>query len=321
VLTPVALLSERGDRFVWRYASSLYVMNETYRREYDAGAVGASRWLQELAASAWAWLVAGLVLAGHLSPMVLAKVYLVVLLWVTVNQVRTLAAHRYANDPDRAGSYLDQLLDTNTFPNGKWLPELWAPLGLRYHALHHLLPMLPYHAMRDAHGRLMALLPPDSPYHETVRSGLWSVVTGLLRRKIGEALDERVIPELRREDTDHSQMDHGALSPADRPAVAHALFPEVNAIGSEPRGLPQRLGGQQLVHERRQRGIRRGEEAVEWRPKHHLAPPGDLAREVPLSDESQKKLVDEATHFPARMDPGEEVEDLLIEKRVARLDR
>ena len=56
--------------------------------------------------------------------------YLVVLLWVMVNQVRTLAAHRYATDADRPGSYVDQLLDTNTFPNGTWLPELWAPVGL-----------------------------------------------------------------------------------------------------------------------------------------------------------------------------------------------
>ena len=187
VLTPVALLSKRGDHFVWAYASSLYVMNESYRREYDAAAMATSRWAQELACSAWTWLAAGLVLADQLSLVVLGKIYLVTLLWIAINQVRTLVAHRYANDPDSPATYVDQLLDTNTFPHGKWLPELWAPVGLRYHALHHLLPMLPYHAMRDAHGLLMARLPAASPYHQTVSPGLWPALTEVLRERGGQA--------------------------------------------------------------------------------------------------------------------------------------
>ena len=205
ILTPVALLSKRGDRFVWTYASSLFFMNESYRREHDAGATAPSRWLQEFACSAWIWLAAGLVLAGTLRPAVLGKVYLVVLLWVIVNQVRTLAAHRYANDADRPGSHVDQLLDTNTFPNGRWLPELWAPVGLRYHALHHLLPMLPYHAMRDAHSRLMARLPPDSPYQQTIRPGLWSVLSGVLRDRDRRAHPPRAESAILMEDRPGSQ--------------------------------------------------------------------------------------------------------------------
>lgn len=63
------------------------------------------------------------------------------------------------------------------------MPEFWAPLGLRYHALHHLLPMMPYHSLSEAHARLMTQLPPGSPYHRTVRRGLWPVVMGTLRRR------------------------------------------------------------------------------------------------------------------------------------------
>ena len=29
------------------------------------------------------------------------------------------------------------------YPQRAWLSELWAPVGLRYHALHHLQPGLP----------------------------------------------------------------------------------------------------------------------------------------------------------------------------------
>ncbi len=192
ILTPLALLSSRLNRFVWVVASSLYVMNESYRRDYDAAASAPSRWIQELACSAWAWLVTALVLAERVPASVLGQTYLVALLWIALNQVRTLVAHRYTNQPDSPVSYVDQLLDTNTFPCGKWLPELWAPVGLRYHALHHVLPMIPYHAMRDAHHRLMLRLPPDSPYHQTVRAGLWPVLTEILRRHQGAMPDSYI---------------------------------------------------------------------------------------------------------------------------------
>jgi fatty acid desaturase len=42
-------------------------------------------------------------------------------------------------------------------------------VGLRYHALHHLFPSLPYHSLGIAHRRLMAQLPADSPYRGTIR--------------------------------------------------------------------------------------------------------------------------------------------------------
>src|SRR5829696_2261392 len=180
LLTPLALVSRRLDRIVWTYASSLYIMNESYRREYGSAATSRARWLQEVACSAWAWFITALAFAGYIGWPTLARTYLLFLFWIALNQVRTLVAHRYASDADTPVSYLDQLLDTNTFPRGRWLPELWAPVGLRYHALHHLLPMLPYHAMRRAHLRLMRELPQDSPYHRTVRSGLWPALRSTL---------------------------------------------------------------------------------------------------------------------------------------------
>jgi fatty acid desaturase len=194
ILTPLALLSRRIDRLVWRYASSLYVMNEFYRREYDALAVTPSRWLLELACSAWVWTVVALTATGHVSGIVLWKAYFMFLFWLTVNQVRTLAAHRYANLRQMPMSYRDQLLDTNTFGRGKWLPDLWAPLGLRYHALHHLLPALPYHAMGAAHRRLLESLPPGSPYHRTLRLGLWQVLAAI-PSDLGKPADQ---PDCRR---------------------------------------------------------------------------------------------------------------------------
>lgn len=181
LLTPLAALSGRADRLVWTYGSSLYVMNESYRRTYDAAAMSGSRWAQELACAAWAWALTLLVASQQIPWTTVGKVYLVFLFWIGVNQVRTLVAHRYDSDPETAMSYLKQLLDTNTFPHGTLLPNLWAPLGLRYHALHHLLPSMPYHAMAEAHRRLVEQLPPGSAYHQTLRPGLWPVLVSMLR--------------------------------------------------------------------------------------------------------------------------------------------
>ena len=61
------------------------------------------------------------------------------------------------------------------------LASIWAPVGLRYHALHHLLPSVPYHALGEAHRRLTAQLAPDSVYHRASYNGLAGLVYRLTR--------------------------------------------------------------------------------------------------------------------------------------------
>jgi fatty acid desaturase len=166
-------------------------MNEFYRRDYDALARSRSRWVQDVATCGWAWTVTALAATHYIAWSTLGQAYAIFLSWIVLNQVRTLVAHGYANGTTRAISYVDQVLDTNTFPRGRLLPNLWAPLGLRYHALHHLIPSLPYHAMGEAHRRLMQRLPPDSPYHRTIKPGLWQALSTTGRDPHGTPPRER----------------------------------------------------------------------------------------------------------------------------------
>jgi fatty acid desaturase len=181
-LTPLALVSRVVDRLVWCYASSLYMMNPEYRREYDASAHDPARWAQEIACCLWAWCLVSWAWTGALPVHILVKTYGVLLFWMAINQLRTLTAHRYSNH-GMPQSYIEQLLDTNTFPAGTLLAEVWAPLGLRYHALHHVMPSLPYHAAKEAHVRLMQRLPPEAPYRKTLQPGLWAALKDVVTNR------------------------------------------------------------------------------------------------------------------------------------------
>jgi fatty acid desaturase len=100
---------------------------------------------------------------------------------VTVfNQIRTLVAHLWENDGEPL-SVTGQYLDSVNVPPPGLLPALWAPVGLRYHALHHLLPGVPYHSLGEAHQRLMAAMPTGSAYHQGNYPGLFGLVVRLVK--------------------------------------------------------------------------------------------------------------------------------------------
>ena len=120
-------------------------------------------------------LVAGMVPFGFL-----ITAYLVSVCILFLNALRTLGAHRYTNDGGEV-TFVDQLLDSVNYPNHPLLSALWAPVGLRFHALHHLFPSLPYHNLAKAHRLLMAHLPPDSPYRQTESPSLTASLVRLWR--------------------------------------------------------------------------------------------------------------------------------------------
>ena len=78
-------------------------------------------------------------------------------------------AHGYENHTGTPMTRAEQLLDSIDTPGGPWT-ELWAPVGLRYHALHHEFPGIPYHNLPAAYRRLQG----NDPYRRTTSPGLWA---------------------------------------------------------------------------------------------------------------------------------------------------
>jgi fatty acid desaturase len=178
VMAPLsAIIPGLRTHVVARYSG--LAINPAFRRRPAEGAAQAL-WLRlEVAASLWAITLLALVATGVV-PLRAFVVFLGVASGVAVlNQVRTLVAHLWEND-GAAMSVTAQYLDSVNVPPPATLPALWAPVGLRYHALHHLLPSLPYHALGEAHRRLSVALDADSPYHKASYAGL----PGLAKRLV-----------------------------------------------------------------------------------------------------------------------------------------
>ncbi len=183
VLTPVSFLHPRLRRWVLERASSL-VINPRYRRSLPPQERRGTWVALEIAIFVELVAFFGLLIAHRLPWTVFAELYVLGTFSAGLNWIRTLVAHRYRN----AGStmtFVEQIEDSITIPGHPLMTELLFPLGLRYHALHHLFPSLPYHSLGIAHRRLMQHLPADSPYRRTVRRSFLQTARELWRGAVG----------------------------------------------------------------------------------------------------------------------------------------
>jgi fatty acid desaturase len=168
LLAPVALLWPRFHGWLVAHASSLS-LNSAYRRQNTPALTARIKYGEITILLVW---TAGLAAAWRHD-----LVWKGIAVWYGINaftsvcnSLRTLGAHRYESigmPLDRAG----QLADSIDTPGAAWT-ELWAPVGLRYHALHHYFPGVPYHNLGLAYRRLMSALPKGTRYREATSPSL-----------------------------------------------------------------------------------------------------------------------------------------------------
>jgi fatty acid desaturase len=150
LLAPLGLMVPEFQRWLATRASSL-TMNVRYRRDLSAALMRKLNRDSVLIFLLWATFLC--LMSRGIVPARAFGLWLVVSSVAGfINSVRTLGAHAYESDGqqlDRTG----QLRDSIDTPGAFWT-ELWAPVGLRYHALHHYFPGIPYHNLAEAYRRL-----------------------------------------------------------------------------------------------------------------------------------------------------------------------
>ena len=177
VLTPLGLVIPPLHRLVWERASSLTI-DINYRRPPMNRTDDPTSRLQEVMTSVYGWAIVCLVYIGILPIQLLLMWYLVTLGTLFLNSLRTLCAHAYRNPGDEKMTLSEQFLDGVDVP-GNMFTTFWAPVGLRYHATHHLFPNMPYHSLGAAHRKLKAELSDNSLYMASCRKSMWHALTRL----------------------------------------------------------------------------------------------------------------------------------------------
>lgn len=177
ILVPLGLVLPPLRRLVWERASSLSI-NPDFRRKPAAGDFAKQvRW-QQAGVSIWAIAVMLSPLAIGWEPLAIALA--VVSFTALLNQLRTLVAHLWENEGEPM-TVTAQFLDSVNVPPPGLAAEIWAPVGLRYHALHHLMPSMPYHDLPEAHRRLASELGNGSTYEGANHPGMFTLVARIAR--------------------------------------------------------------------------------------------------------------------------------------------
>jgi fatty acid desaturase len=184
ILAPLSMLSRKLRTIVVGRYSGLQI-NPRFVRPRPEGEFARDWAWQEAACSVWAIALFVMVATGAI-PLRDFLIFLAISSGVMfLNQVRTLVAHLWENGGE-AMSVTAQFLDSVNVPPPATLPALWAPVGLRYHALHHLLPGVPYHNLGEAHRRLCRELDASSAYHDSTHRHLTLLVVRLARSTMGK---------------------------------------------------------------------------------------------------------------------------------------
>ena len=181
VLVPLGAIIPPIRQLTWQRASALAI-NPEFRRRPPEGDLRPRVLMQEAGGFVWSWLLIGSVFAFGWKPLLIALgVASVVAL---LNQLRTLVAHLWENEGE-AMTVTAQFLDSVNVPPPGMVAEIWAPVGLRYHALHHLMPSMPYHSLPEAHRRLVKELGNGSTYHGANHKGMGVLVARIARSTMG----------------------------------------------------------------------------------------------------------------------------------------
>ena len=182
ILGPLSHLHPKLELLLWQRLSSLTI-DFAYIRPAPSERDGTTWRAEEALTTATAVAAVLTVVTGVMSIRVIVAWYVIAAMVLGLNAVRTLVAHRYRNPGDHEFTVSQQFLDSMDVPGNLFLTAIWAPVGLRYHATHHLFPYLPYHALGKAHRKLVREFSAKELYLEATQPSLRAAFGSLWQRR------------------------------------------------------------------------------------------------------------------------------------------
>ncbi|MFB0612560.1 fatty acid desaturase family protein [Aurantiacibacter poecillastricola] len=179
ILAPLGLVIPPLRKAAWERFSSLSI-NPSFRRRPPSDKERGWFLFQQIGASVWAMFLISTPFWLGWRPLLIAAAITAAV--AVFNQLRTLVAHLWENEGE-AMTVTAQYLDSVNVPS--FVAGIWAPVGLRYHALHHLIPSMPYHSLHEAHRRIHAHLGTGSTFGEASHAGMWPLVGRIARSTMG----------------------------------------------------------------------------------------------------------------------------------------
>lgn len=180
VLTPLSWIIRPLRGLIWRRMSSLAI-DLNYDRHPPNKDDDETWLLQETATTIAAVGVAALIFFKLLPLALFGVWYAVTVTILLVNSVRTLGAHAYRYSGEVTVSKPEEFLDSINVPSGDIVSRLIAPVGLRFHATHHLFPATPYHNLPKLHEALETELSDSTAYRSTSRKSFFDALARLWR--------------------------------------------------------------------------------------------------------------------------------------------
>ncbi|WP_336987266.1 fatty acid desaturase [Altererythrobacter aquiaggeris] len=177
ILVPLGAIIPPLRNLVWQRFSALSI-NPDFRRRAAGSELQRRFFWQEVGASIWSIALLSSTFFVGWRPLLIALA--IFSLTAVLNQTRTLVAHLWQNDGE-AMTVTAQYLDSVNVPPPGRIAAIWAPVGLRYHALHHLMPSMPYHSLGEAHRRLSTHMGAGSTYDGANHAGLMPLVNRLAK--------------------------------------------------------------------------------------------------------------------------------------------
>lgn len=178
VLTPLSWVVRPLRKLIWRRMSSLAI-DLNYDRHPQNKDDDETWLIQETATTLLALGSAALIVGGALPLAVFYVWYAVTVTILFVNSIRTLGAHAYRYSGDATVTKTEEFLDSVNVPSEDFLSKLIAPVGLRFHATHHLFPATPYHNLPKLHAALASELSDTAAYLSTSRKSFAHALAAL----------------------------------------------------------------------------------------------------------------------------------------------